>query len=822
MKPLNDIFEARDEKIKKRSFARSRRAAWASPGGDSDPLIVLSAYSIAEGISGRTVAIISVVNGTGVYTFSITADAGNKFDILNDDELTLDNAVDYETATSYNVTIEADNGVDDPISQVFNIGISNVPETTLNALTLDNDTATEGDPQGTLVGTLSGKTSGSTLSLTDDSSDRFQLDGLDIEVGSTAITEGSYNITVTETHADGTNSPNPNLFEIEVAAEGEDPLAPPAPTLDLDETSDTGTSNSDDITSDTLPLINVTTADTFLEDDEIETEIDSVSVDVHVVTAGEASSQVLGLELGDALTEGDRDIRMRHNRPSGGDHWSPWSDTLTLTVLTSNPTLSSTVPVDGTTGVTGTANLTATFNKNIAFGSGNITIKKTADDTTVEAFNVATEVGTGNGEVSISGMVLTINPTTALPQEELYVLIDATAIDDLAGNSYAGIASTTAWSFSVADTTAPMIATLTPLDNATDVLVNTGLEVEFSEPVAFGATVDITIFDASDDSVIEAFDETDIGVGIDISGDTLTITPSSDLPYETDIYVQITSGSIEDASSNVFAGIANETTWNFTTAAETAYTGPGDVVASAVAWWGLRAYSDAAAGNNCVRLRRSSDDTEQDFVTLADGSLDVASIATFKGGGSVFVRTLYDQVGTNHMQQATNAQQPELILSGVGALPVIRAAAATPHHMTSGSSITQSQPYTATSVWKCTANAGTLQSAVGSGNFAQGHNNGSPTVFIFAGSLPTTSGAHNAWHTMNAVYNGASSDIGLDGASATVDAGTAANSSAATLFQNGTSNRFTGDLVEFGIWGSAFNGTQIANMDTNQAAYWGI
>jgi hypothetical protein len=795
------------------------RKKGGGPKGPKTARIVMSNQSILEtAANGTLVGNFSVIYGSGVYTFSEVADPDTKFTI---DGIGLEKsaALAYATAQSHSFTVEADNGVDDPIQAVFPIAV----KVTFQALTISADEIEEGTSGA--LGNIVGKTLNSTIAIKSgtDIGGRVTLVGVAVSVDATTLTPGMYSFTIVETGDHGVNSGLETEIDFEVAAEGVDPLAPPAPTLDLDETSDTGTSNSDDITSDTLPLLNVTTADEFLEDDEIETEIDSVSVDVHVVTAGEASSQVLGLELGDALTEGDRDIRMRHNRPVGAtDHWSPWSSALALQILTSNPTLSSTVPVDGTTGVTGTANLTATFNKNIAFGTGNITIKKTADDTTVEAFNVATEVGTGNGEVSISGMVLTINPTTALPQEELYVLIDATAIDDLAGNSYAGIASTTAWSFSVADTTAPMIATLTPLDNATDVLVNTGLEVEFSEPVAFGATVDITLYDASDDSVIFAFNEGDIGAGIDITGDTLTITPPSDLPFETDIYVQITSGSIEDASSNVFAGIANETTWNFTTAAETAYTGPGDVVASAIAWWGLRAYSDAAAGNNCVRLRRSSDNTEQDFVTLADGSLDVASIATFKGGGSVFVRTLYDQVGTNHMQQATNAQQPELILSGVGALPVIRAAAATPHHMTSGSSITQSQPYTATSVWKCTANAGTLQSAVGSGNFAQGHNNGSPTVFIFAGSLPTTSGAHNAWHTMNAVYNGASSDIGLDGASATVDAGTAANSSAATLFQNGTSNRFTGDLVEFGIWGSAFNGTQIANMDTNQAAYWGI
>jgi Concanavalin A-like lectin/glucanases superfamily/Domain of unknown function (DUF2341)/Bacterial Ig-like domain len=46
-----------------------------------------------------------------------------------------------------------------------------------------------------------------------------------------------------------------------------------------------------------------------------------------------------------------------------------------------------------------------------------------------------------------------VNPSVTLTNSiEYYVLVDATAIDDLAGNSYAGISSTTAWSFTTAAT----------------------------------------------------------------------------------------------------------------------------------------------------------------------------------------------------------------------------------------------------------------------------------------------------------------------------------------------------------------------------------
>ena len=76
--------------------------------------------------------------------------------------------------------------------------------------------------------------------------------------------------------------------------------------------------------------------------------------------------------------------------------------------------------------------------------SGNITIKKTSDDSTVETFNVATSgqvTGTGTSQI-------TVNPSVTLENSiEYYVLIDATAFDDSSSNSYAGISSNNCFKF---------------------------------------------------------------------------------------------------------------------------------------------------------------------------------------------------------------------------------------------------------------------------------------------------------------------------------------------------------------------------------------
>ena len=99
------------------------------------------------------------------------------------------------------------------------------------------------------------------------------------------------------------------------------------------------------------------------------------------------------------------------------------------------------------------ANIVLTFSEAVDVETGNITIKKTSGNSTVETIDVTSIVKvTGSGSTTI-----TVNPDTTLDAAtEYYVLIDATAFDDVDGDSYAGITSTTALSFTtIADATPP-------------------------------------------------------------------------------------------------------------------------------------------------------------------------------------------------------------------------------------------------------------------------------------------------------------------------------------------------------------------------------
>ena len=116
-----------------------------------------------------------------------------------------------------------------------------------------------------------------------------------------------------------------------------------------------------------------------------------------------------------------------------------------------SPTLSSSVPTDDATDVAVDSNIVLNFSEAVDVESGDIVIKKTSDDSVVEAINVIGGLVSGSGTTQI-----TVNPTADLEAGvEYYVVIDATAFDDSAGNSYAGIASTTALSFTTSSSGLP-------------------------------------------------------------------------------------------------------------------------------------------------------------------------------------------------------------------------------------------------------------------------------------------------------------------------------------------------------------------------------
>ena len=84
---------------------------------------------------------------------------------------------------------------------------------------------------------------------------------------------------------------------------------------------------------------------------------------------------------------------------------------------------------------------------------------------------------------------------------------------------------------------------------------------------------------------------------------------------------------------------------------------------NAAAAYSLRKLRSAYSGS-AIRVRRSSDNTEQD-IGFVNNLLDTSSLTTFCGSGNGFVTTWYDQSGNAYnATQSTASNQPQIVSSG--------------------------------------------------------------------------------------------------------------------------------------------------------------
>jgi hypothetical protein len=89
-----------------------------------------------------------------------------------------------------------------------------------------------------------------------------------------------------------------------------------------------------------------------------------------------------------------------------------------------------------------------------------------------------------------------------------------------------------------------------------------------------------------------------------------------------------------------------------------------DLYPSAAAAYSVRKLRNAYSGS-AIRVRRSSDNTEQNIGFTALGNLDTTALTSFCSGTNGFVTTWYDQSGNGaNSTQTTAANQPQIVSSG--------------------------------------------------------------------------------------------------------------------------------------------------------------
>tara|TARA_R110000803_G_scaffold4929_2_gene16460 strand:- start:513 stop:1349 length:837 start_codon:yes stop_codon:yes gene_type:complete len=199
-----------------------------------------------------------------------------------------------------------------------------------------------------------------------------------------------------------------------------------------------------------------------------------------------------------------------------------------------------------------------------------------------------------------------------------------------------------------------------------------------------------------------------------------------------------------------------------------------DQVTDAQAAFSLRKLRAAYSGS-AIRVRRSSDNVEQD-IGFASGDLDTSSLSTFIGANSGYVTAWYDQSGNGF--NATNpsaVQQPKIVNAGTlitsGGKAAIEFAPSTTNssiRLFTGAFGAMSQPLTTFAVVETTDTTDSTKNILDglSTSFFFGRDS---VYKVVAGATLTNAVADIAaprlWYSL---ANGASSEIGYNNVAATV------------------------------------------------------
>lgn len=189
----------------------------------------------------------------------------------------------------------------------------------------------------------------------------------------------------------------------------------------------------------------------------------------------------------------------------------------------------------------------------------------------------------------------------------------------------------------------PIIASLSPTDNATGIAINTDLIITFDKDIVKG-TGSIVIKNASDDSTVETINVT--GSNVIVTGKIAKITPSIALKKSNSYYVLIDNGTFKDTSNNPFLGISDKTIWNFETELKTNQTITFNSLTAKT--FGDSSFNLTATASSNLPISYSSSNTNVATVT--------GTVVTIVGAGVTSIKA--SQNGNSNFNAAADVSQP--------------------------------------------------------------------------------------------------------------------------------------------------------------------
>lgn len=272
------------------------------------------------------------------------------------------------------------------------------------------------------------------------------------------------------------------------------------------------------------------------------------------------------------------------------------------------------------------------------------------------------------------------------------------------------------------------------------------------------------------------------------------------------------------------------------------YTGPGDLVSGAVAWWGIRGYACAntSGSTKAINIKRASDSETCDVLINSSGQLgnttgcsgadNGVSTVTFCNATTCTIPKWYDQSGNG--RDVTNNSAGTATLTPSATIASQLVTVSTSGYCTAAT-LSVPQIVSFSYVHKLSSGSGGLQTAAGLDPTPTqvGVDTNGTQVFVYAGTLQEHSGINSTiWHANQSILNGSSSQISLDGTAFTGLAPGAGSSTARVLCFLAADTADTlvfngGQVREMGIWPNAAAATfltNLSNLNSNQHTYWGF
>lgn len=169
----------------------------------------------------------------------------------------------------------------------------------------------------------------------------------------------------------------------------------------------------------------------------------------------------------------------------------------------------------------------------------------------------ATTMGTATQETNID-VVLPAAVENQAMVEIRVITTNAPSNDEWVGIDDIVISGTIAGG----DVTPPVASTLSPADDAINVAINATATISFSETIQKG-TGNILVKNSGTNAVVQTIDVTSATVTLSGNQASFALTLANSTGY----YIEIPAGAFKDQANNNFAGILDNTTWNFTTIA---------------------------------------------------------------------------------------------------------------------------------------------------------------------------------------------------------------------------------------------------------------